>query len=327
MYSYIKWRVGKASRRLRRAACRHLYRDTDADLDRSIIVAGAGRSGTTWLADIIGAQLSCRMMFEPFQSRQVEEYAGFEYFQYMRPEETNEPLLAFSRKVLTGRIRHRWIDRHVEVLSPDFRLIKEIRACLFLRWLHQNFPEVPILFLVRHPCAVVASRLQLNWDTDSDIQPFLSQPRLVDDHLQQHLPWIRSVSTEEEKHAIIWCVSNLVPLRQFSDAGLEVVFYEELCRSPNEAISRLFKALGQTPGRRAFRAANRASTTARGFSAVVTGDDPVTRWRDKLTADQIDRILAVVDRFGLGYLYESDEPKPGALDRVRRTSTGGSAGA
>ncbi len=314
MYRYLRWRAKKASRRLMRAACRHLYRDSDGDLRRSIIVAGAGRSGTTWLADIIGSQLSCRMMFEPFHSRQVEEFGSFHYFQYMRPNEANERLLDFSRKVLTGRIRHRWIDRHVEVLLPQFRLIKEIRACLFLRWLHDQFPEVPILFIVRHPCAVVASRLQLEWATDGDIEPFLSQPELVDDHLREHLPLIRKASTDEEKHAIIWCVSNLVPLRQFVDARLNVVFYEELCRRPNREISRVFRVLGRRSGKRASRSASRVSTTARGFSAVVTGQDPVTRWRKVLTEDQIARILEVVDRFGLGHLYGLEEPKPGALD-------------
>lgn len=325
MYRYLSWRVTKARRRLKRAACRHFYRDTNGDLRRSIIVAGAGRSGTTWLADIIGSQLSCRMMFEPFHSKQVEEFASFEYFQYKRPHEADEELLTFSRKVLTGRIRHPWIDRHVEVLLPQLRLIKEIRACLFLRWLHERFPEVPILFILRHPCAVVASRLQLEWATDGDIEPFLSQAELIDDHLREHLPLIRNASTEEEKHAIIWSVSNLVPLRQFADTGLNVVFYEELCRHPKREISRVFGLLGKAFDPKAHQSAGRVSTTARGFSAVVRGQDPVTRWRRVLSEDQIARILEVVDRLGLGYLYGFDEPSPEALKALTGVSRQGAA--
>ena len=57
--------------------------------------------------------------------------------------------------------------------------------------------------------------MELGWDTDSDIEPFLSQPDLVEDHLRDHLDIIQTANTDEEKHAIIWCVSNLVPLKQF----------------------------------------------------------------------------------------------------------------
>lgn len=310
---HLQWRMGKAMRRLWRAVCRHLYRDTSGDLGHSIIIAGTGRSGTTWLADIVGSQAPCRVMFEPFNSRMVEEFAGFEYFQYLRPGDRDEGLQNFAHKVLSGQIRHHWIDRHVGVLLPRFRVIKEIRACLFLRWLHEQFPEIPILFLIRHPCAVVASRLQLRWATDGDIEPFLNQPKLVDDHLREYLPLIRNASTEEEKHAVVWCVSNLIPLRQFVDIGLNVVFYEELCRRPEREIPRVFGMLGWHAKWSALRAAERPSSTARDFSALVTGEDPVKRWRSVLSVSQIARISEVVNRFGLGRLYGPEMPNIEAL--------------
>jgi hypothetical protein len=312
MYRLLEWRGEQMRRWLVRRLVRHLYRDTNADPGKSVIVAGAARSGTTWLADIIGSQLGSRMMFEPFHAGQVEQFRDYHYFHYMRPDDVDARLLAFSTSVLTGRIRHPWIDRHVEVLRPRWRLVKEIRACLFLRWLHEQFPEIPILFIVRHPCAVVASRLQLGWATDSDIEPFLNQPRLVDDHLGELLPLLRGATTDEEKHAIIWCVSNLVPLRQFTGAGLELIFYEELCRRPETEIVRVFDALGQRPGSGVFRSAYRPSTTTRGRSAVVRGGDPVTSWREHLSTDQISRIMDVVGRFGLDHLYPGADPMPAA---------------
>ncbi len=279
------------------------------------MVAGAARSGTTWLGDIIAAQLNCRTMFEPFHSRLVEEFRDFHYFHYMRPDEDDESLCAFAERVFTGRIRHPWIDREVEVLRPEFRLVKEIRACLFLKWLRERFPEVPLVFIVRHPCAVVASRIKLGWATDGDIEPFLAQPKLVEDHLHPYLDLIAGATTDEEKHAVVWCVSNLVPLRQFESGGLDVVFYEELCLHPEEEITRVFAALGRRPDRRAFDSARRVSATARGFSAVVTGDDPVTRWRRDLSEDQEARIVEVVERFGLGHLYGRDLPTPETLEQ------------
>ena len=84
-----------------------------------------------------------------------------------------------------------------------------------LKWLHENFPVVPTVFIIRHPCAVVLSRMELNWATDSNIEPFLNQPDLVTDQLAPFTNIISKASTVEEKHAIIWSVSNFVPLTQF----------------------------------------------------------------------------------------------------------------
>jgi hypothetical protein len=80
------WRdaVARGSGFLRRRVYAALYRDTVGRLDRSMIVAGTARSGTTWLAEIIASQVPCRIMFEPFQPRKVQAYSQFEYFQYLR---------------------------------------------------------------------------------------------------------------------------------------------------------------------------------------------------------------------------------------------------
>jgi hypothetical protein len=90
----------------------------------------------------------------------------------MRPGTENPEFHPSAHKVLTGRIHNRWIDRQNEQIRSKYRLIKEIRINLSLKWLHDRFPEVPILFLLQHPCAVVSSRMELNWATDRDIEPF-----------------------------------------------------------------------------------------------------------------------------------------------------------
>ncbi|UCH58531.1 MAG: hypothetical protein JSV61_09955, partial [Anaerolineales bacterium] len=130
----------------------HFYVNPDQDVRRSILVAGTARSGTTWLADLIASQIPCRMMFEPFNPELVPEYSSFHYFQYMPPGKQGIDFHTYARKVLSGEIRNRWIDRQNERVFPKYRLIKEIRVNLALKWLHENFPDVPILFIIRHPC-------------------------------------------------------------------------------------------------------------------------------------------------------------------------------
>lgn len=249
-------------------------------------------------------------MFEPFHCELVDAFRDFHYFHYARPSEPDERLLSYCRTVLSGSIRHPWIDRGVGRLRPRCRVVKEIRANLFLRWIRERFPGLPILFVIRHPCAVVLSRIRSRWATDSDIAPFLAQEKLIEDHLRDRLGLIRGARREEEKHAIVWCVSNLVPLAQFRPGELDVFFYERLCLQPESEIDRIARILGEGPlevtvarRERALARIGEPSGTTLKSSAVWTGEDLVGRWRDHLSKGQIDNILAVVDAFGLGHLY------------------------
>jgi hypothetical protein len=281
------------------------------------MIAGTGRSGTTWLADVLAAALPCRVMFEPFHSRLVEAFHDFHYFHYQRPAEADERLLSYCQAVFSGSIRHAWIDRMVGHLFPKYRVIKEIRANLFLRWIRERFPDLPIFFLIRNPCAVVLSRMRSDWATDTDIAPFLSQEKLVEDHLKDRLDLIRGARRVEEKHAVVWCVSNLVPLAQFGPGELDVFFYERLCTQPEPEIQRIARILSEGPLEareaklgKALRRIDVPSGTTLKSSAVVTGDDPVGRWRKLLSRDQIANILAIVEAFGLSHLYgDSDRPQ------------------
>jgi hypothetical protein len=48
-----------------------LTRDLNNDFRNTIFLAGTGRSGTTWLSNIINYKNEYRYMFEPFQSKKV----------------------------------------------------------------------------------------------------------------------------------------------------------------------------------------------------------------------------------------------------------------
>jgi len=281
----------------------HFYFNPNPELCRSILVAGTARSGTTWLGDLIASQIPSRILFEPFNPDLVPDYRRFHYFQYMRPGTEHPEFYAFAQKVFTGEIRNRWIDHQNERIFAEVRLVKEIRANLALKWLKENFPEVPIILMIRHPCAVVLSRMELGWATDHDIEPFLAQPELVEDYLGPHLDLIHSAVTSEEKHAVIWSISNLVPLKQFSADQLKVVYYENLCMNPEGELSGIFERIGYPFLSPMVDAIDQPSQTTRAGSAVVTGTNRIENWRKKLSRSQIDNVLRVVQAFGLGHLY------------------------
>jgi hypothetical protein len=292
---------------------RRLYRDDDPALDRAVLIAGSGRSGTTWLADLLQTELHARILFEPFHSRLVDEFRRYRYFQYLRPDDPEPELEAFCHRLFSGAIRHPWIDREVQILRPRARVVKAIRANLFLAWLRRRFPEVPLVWVIRHPCAVVLSRLELGWDTDRDLTPLLDQPALVADFLGDHMPVIERARFPEEKHALLWCIHNLVPRHQLESESYHRVFYEDLLRSPEREVPRLFAAIGRTHGEGVFDRLRQPSTTSSRDSAVIHGGDSLARWQQTLAADQIARILDVVSAFGLDAWY-GDGPSPRHLE-------------
>lgn len=105
------------------------------------------------------------------------------------------------------------------------------------------------------------------------------------------------------KHAVIWSVSNLVPLKQFKPNEIKIVYYENLCTQPETELPAIFGSIGRNYEALTNDAVSRPSQTTRVTSVVVDGTDKISSWKKNLSATQIENILRVVNAFGLGYVY------------------------
>ena len=179
-----------------------------------------------------------------------------------------------------------------------------------LKWLHRRFPEMPILLLLRHPCAVANSWCRLNWGIEGgerdDLQILLSQDALVVDYLSPFLLLAESVSDDFERNVLIWCILNYVPLRQLSRDEVHLVFYEELCLNPQKEAGRMFDFLGQRPSRLDPQLWKRPSSQARPDSPVLTGGSLVDSWRQEVPAASSARAMEILASFGLDSIYSMD---------------------
>lgn len=277
------------------------------DYRNSIILAGSGRSGTTWVEEVLNYDNEYRVLFEPFHSRKIRLLREWRYRQYLPETETGEKFLRPAEAILSGQIRDGWIDRFNTRVLVRKRLIKDIRAHLILKWIRRNFPEIPIILLLRHPCAVTSSKLKLDWETH--LEDFLGQDELMRDHLGPFKTQIESAADAFDQHIFMWCIENYVPLRQFSDGGLLVVFYEELCLNPAPEIERLFSHVGKVPSPEAVQALARPSALSRKDSAIQSGADLIGSWRRSISAQHVKRAVEILELFGLDSLYGAD-PAP-----------------
>jgi hypothetical protein len=267
-------------------------------------LAGTGRSGTTWVEEIINCRREYRVIFEPFWPLRVPLCSMFPETTYLRADDPAPDHYRAARTILSGRFRNSWTDRFNDRSIYWKRLIKDVRANLFLHWLHHRFPALPIVFLIRHPCAVVVSQQKALWRPS--VLEFLEKPALVRDHLEPFVNLIQSAEDEFDQKVIAWCVRNFVPLQQFRRGDMLVMFYEDLVMDPAMEIRRLFDFLQQRITGEAFAQWKRPSALIRPDSAIVTGDDPLTSWRQHLTDKQIERTVSLLQQFGLARLYGAE---------------------
>jgi hypothetical protein len=275
------------------------------DHTRSVFLAGSGRSGTTWLSEIINHRRGYRYVFEPFNPREVGPFGHFRTKQYLRPDDQREEFLKPAGLALTGGLRDPWTDRFNGRIVARRRLIKDIRATLLLGWMRANFPGMPIILLLRHPCAVVASRLALGWK--DNLSETMEQRELVEDFLLPREEEILAAKDDFERHLFLWCIDNYVPLKQLRPQEVHLTFYENLLARPEAALQSLFASLGEDFDDRVYRRLRRPSPLSRKNTPCPS----LEGWRTGVSANQLERTIEILGLFGLDHLYgEGTMPDP-----------------
>lgn len=281
--------------------------ETNHDPCNTVFLAGSGRSGTTWISEIINADGSFRYIFEPFNCRKTAEWKSFEFQQYFPRTHRDPTALEAATRILSGRVHNAWIDSQNRTPLARRRLVKDIRTNLMLGWLKEHFPSMPIVLLVRDPLAVLASRLRLGWGPTMSLERMRRMPRLIDEHLA---PWIGFIeeSAEDEfaMQVINWCIEHLVPLRQLHDGEYLLLHYEQILADPEGQVAALLGYLGLRPSARHLARLRRPSATAsallRRKGAAQGAPTPAAA---RVSSDDHARARAIVNRFGLSHLLNT----------------------
>jgi hypothetical protein len=282
-----------------------LYIDYNQDYKSAVLLAGTEKSGTTWISDIINYKHEYRYVFEPFWSAKVEMCRHFRQQQYIRPDDHDRYFVQTTEAILSGRIRNKWTDKYHRRFIAKQRLVKDIRANLFLKWIRAHFPEVPIVLVLRHPCAVARSHLRRT-HLRCDLGRFLDQEELMEDWLNPFRAEIAAAQAEFDKYVFRWCIETYVPLKQFRANEIHLAFYESFCEQPESEIDKLFSFLGKDYDDRVFKTLRKPSPVSRDESAIVSGGSLLDGWRAQITDQQTRRAVEILNLFGLDGIYSTD---------------------
>lgn len=318
------------------------------NLRDTIILAGSPRSGTTWLMEILRIIPRYTTLFEPLNPLYLPKSfeVGFRSRTYLPPEEdwskgeehlrkilTSRPLYDFSsfEKRDTKKNLHKMISNYLDQLKPEILmhhlvgnklLVKFIRLNRLLPWVAKRFQLRSMIFIIRHPCAVVDSQLKTgfcgyhpNNPPYRDIYPtqknILDEASKIEGFNTSLLKRLKEIKTREEIVAASWCLDNFIPLSFPKPYPWTVVIYEKLMKDGVREINRLFNEIGEKHVRRsAFKHLKIPSMVIqKGESEIVTkADIQLSKWKKSLSEKQIDRILSIVSAFGLDFYTENLEP-------------------
>lgn len=302
--------------------------------ERVILVAGAGRSGTTWLGKLLDASpqvlyknepdnwaklpffrdVPSRLDPTPDNARHRDAYRRgiAECFwthstDFYRPPEFEKDFLRnglFRLETLALRARRKLgsgvpvqrIPRFVfKRPIADVRLVmKSVISNLRLAWIHEHFPEIRLVMIIRHPGAYVSSWLrgqnQEGWSGFGD-RARLDETVLPFPHPDQE----RYRSTYEngsdlERELVYWLVANETPVLALADSPrLKLVVYEDLCADPEGVLRGVYEHC-DVPFGDSARKFVQASTSVHEDAYRSVLKDPtrtVNRWRDELSAEEI----------------------------------------
>ena len=228
----------------------------------------------------------------------------------IRPDRFNFLKVGASQAISNVRklARH---YRKYRVKEQEGVIVKFIRANLKLPWIVRQY-RVPVLFVTRHPCAVIASRLKLggsDWVSQEELDRYRSSPdviQLVKDEFNVDIT--RSFSPVAAL-ACVWCIENLLPLRWADDAGYMVTAYEKLVVDDEAEWDRVISGLGLSQVPKSKHRALPSQQVSNEMKGKVFSGSHMGKWRQVLTGDQINEVSLILDQFFCQiYSVEKDFP-------------------
>ena len=215
---------------------------------KKILISSMGRSGSTWMSNLINYKSDYKEVFEPFFPARVREAELFGYYKYLDVSNHEHHLEQVAKLIINGKLDNTWVNSGNRDGYGNGVLIKSIRSNLMLTWLKRNFPDLKIVFLIRDPLEVARSWIRLGWgkipyQNTTDLDVILGQETFLA-NFPEMSTWRDKLKDMSNFELIVleWCILNYVPLKQQSkQPGLFLlVNYNEVITNPSTQLKRIF---------------------------------------------------------------------------------------
>jgi hypothetical protein len=319
-----------------------------------VFLVGSGRSGTTWLMDVLARANRLWTVFEPLNPLASPEAAPFAHRHFGRQSAVDglksiidahihrrprqawtsyrfypEDLRYSLREALGSPVdyHYRMAARYSKVAKRELALrkarggrviVKFIRANLLLEWLAAAY-ACPILLMIRHPAAVIRSRMKLDnryWDFFGK-----QQQEIVDLYLEilkEGTIYPFSFSTDEARRirenevlgcAFLWCFENAYAYNAVKESNAKVIFYEHFFETPGIVLDEAIRyaKLENTPSEETIRKPSQQSSRIQKEKGIH--ENQLSLWQKLFSSDEMDQIQKMLDAFQIDF-YTAKDPMP-----------------
>lgn len=284
-----------------------------------ILVTGAPRSGTTWVAAMLAAQ-GIWHIEEPFNPNRG---LWDSEFTYARPDPAQPEIDGLVRALVRGRHRRLLHGGDSELAMMPLRLlpfprprcvlVKDPLACLLSLYLSRQH-SFRVLALFRHPAGFSSSIVRLKWPARTIVAALREDRGIMEDWLHPHDEVMAQSERFDDLEAatVLWgCLNTILWGVTRQDSGVDPILYEELCEEPVERFEALFRTLG-IPCSEAVRARHLALSTAppegeetRPHAVRRDSRNAAVRWKQTLSAAERGRVRDAAALFPVP-LYRDD---------------------
>lgn len=321
------------------------------------IIAGSGRSGTTWVLDALADANGLRPVFEPLNP--FVSQIGFIYAnRFLAAEDAHPELHEFLEDVIAGRRHRLWtqyrrLRRRLLSIThgPDiftggqnlvFRwlkflkeaphlammtmrrnpLLKCIRANLMLGWIARQF-DCRIILVVRHPGAVIDSEMRNFWNPSLPLERYRNDARLHQLTGGRYRDLLNRKLTLTQGLAVQWVIENQIAIDMAPSANVGVFYYERLKAAPESTWEQVRLALDLEKAPRADALAKPSQQTSPYRLTVKNPRTSDPKWFESLSREQMSEIQEVLDEAEFGYYSMNElQPREPAVSPVTATLFG-----
>ncbi len=275
------------------------------DPANTVFISGSIRSGTTWLSELLCTQKDYCLLFEPTSTDlwNLQLNVPASYWRESIGPDSNWPegeeLFAKLFKGGFAPPNALILNSPLDLIRCNSLIIKCVGTNMLLPWLAARFQIRGMIFILRHPCAVVNS-VKKHRKIPQQIP--IRRQRYIEKNLPHLASYIQNLRTEEEILAVTWCCDHYAPLKYRRNDTWIQVSYEKLVLEGQKELKRIYNALGfsETVETRANLRSNSLTTHKWTVDhSLASVEERLGNWKRTLNGDAVKRILSVVETFGI----------------------------
>ena len=230
-----------------------------------IIISGFGRSGTTWISDILSKSLGGLILFEPFHPCVFQKAEKYCY--HTQLENINE-VYNFIDQCFEFTPNNPWLLRnhlpypienssesYLEYIWINSKKIgfKTIRMNHAVGQLAKHF-NAKVIYIYRHPFSVIVSikkrknfwnEFNWSWHYSTFLKRTVIEKNFGFEVINRIKKVIEKVSSLEEQIFLMWYISLSLSLNDLKNCQSLVVRYEDIYLNPYSELFRILTFLNE----------------------------------------------------------------------------------